>query len=279
MSLSQIKTILLPTDFSEPSVGAFAHGLKLALAMNAELDLFHVEPGNDQTDWHWAPTAVGMLKRWGVLAEGDGEEAAMKLGISARRSSVGGVAADQAILQEMANAHADLVVMATHGRSGLERWTRPSVSEPVVTKGSVPVLLLPAHTPGFVDPVTGSVTLRRILIPIDHQPDPSAAFAAASMMGRALGGDELEIATLHCGTRHPATDKLEVAETWKVHHWDKAGDAVDTILATAESWVPDLVVLVTEGRTSFLDNVRGSTVDRLRARCRAPMLILPTKKG
>ena len=59
----------------------------------------------------------------------------------------------------------------------------------------------------------------------------------------------------------------------------KAGDPVDTILATADSWVPDLVVLVTEGRTSFLDNVRGSTVDRLRARCRAPMLILPTKKG
>ena len=58
---------------------------------------------------------------------------------------------------------AGLVVMTTHGRSGLGRWLYGSVADQVLRRTDVPVLLVPAAG----DRAWAAGTLRQILVPLD----------------------------------------------------------------------------------------------------------------
>lgn len=280
MRRPEIRSILVPTDFSDEAAIAFAHALRLAIAFKAELDVFHVEPKNDQSDWHWAPSVLNTLKRWKILPADATPDDLDRLGIRARRSVAAGVKADAAILQELANAHADLVVMATHGRSGLERWVQPSVASPVAIKGSAPVLLIPPNCAGFIDGQSGAGSLERVLVPVDHRPHPAPGYDAAELFIRTLPGDEIQLATYHVGAKHPEIDLLHADPAWRVHHWTQDGvNVIDSVLETAQTWNADLIVAVTEGRLNFLDNLRGSTVDRLLHRAKTPVLVVPADWG
>jgi nucleotide-binding universal stress UspA family protein len=272
-----IDSILVPTDFSDAAVKAFSHALRLAIALRAELDVFHVEPKLDTTDWHWQPGVVETLVRWGDLKPGAGIPDLERLGVRARRAMTSGVSADTAIFQEMASAHADLVVLPTHGRHGLERWLQPSVATPIALKGASLVLLLPPRSEGFVDKQTGIGGIGRVLIPIDHRPHPAPGFDAAVLLAKALPNPDIEIATLHVGGTLPETDLLRTPDDWRVHHWlePDGGPVVEHIVNRAKSWNADLIVAVTEGRRNWLDSLRGSTVERLLARTQTPVLVVP----
>jgi nucleotide-binding universal stress UspA family protein len=60
--------------------------------------------------------------------------------------------------------HADLILLATHGRSGLGRLLAGSVAETVLTQSPVPVVLARAET---ADPVVGAMSGIRLLVPLD----------------------------------------------------------------------------------------------------------------
>jgi len=57
-----------------------------------------------------------------------------------------------------------LVAMATHGRSGMQRWFLGSVAHKVVQAADTPVLLLPS---GATSPSGGPVEFKRIIVPLD----------------------------------------------------------------------------------------------------------------
>lgn len=59
--------------------------------------------------------------------------------------------------------HADLVVMATHGRSGVGRWLYGSVADVIMRQSPVPVVLVPPDT----SPPTARTWPSRILVPLD----------------------------------------------------------------------------------------------------------------
>jgi len=278
-AIPPIRNILVPTDFSEESAHAFAHALRLAMAFKAELDIFHVEPKNDQADWHWAPSVLKTLIAWKYLPAGATEADVEALGIHVRQSTGAGLKAEDAILQEMANSHADLVVMATHGRSGIARWIQPSVTAPIAVRGAVPVLLLPPQARGFVDKDGGGAAIERVVVPIDHHPHPAPGFDAAWLFLQTLPGDEAHLATLHVGPTYPDTDLLRYESTYHLHRWTGEGNVVDHVTDTAWSWNADLVVVVSEGRHGFLDSVRGSTTERMVDKIRTPLLIVPADWG
>jgi nucleotide-binding universal stress UspA family protein len=52
-----------------------------------------------------------------------------------------------ALLDHAAASHADLIVMSTHGRSGMERWLLGSVAERVMRGAKMPVLLIRPDQP------------------------------------------------------------------------------------------------------------------------------------
>jgi nucleotide-binding universal stress UspA family protein len=91
--------------------------------------------------------------------------------------------ADVAILEAAEDEEIDLVVMSTHGRSGLGRWIYGSVADAVLRDAPVPVLIVPPHG------LTGwsTDTPPKILVPLDGSTLAMAAIGPATQLADSLG--------------------------------------------------------------------------------------------
>ena len=131
--------ILLPTDGSDASDRATEQAIGLARETGAELHvLFVVE------DIPYAPEMMDDEVEDRLRAIGD--EALEDIRARADEAGVDVVAALRegvphvTILEYADEADADVVVMGTHGRSGLDRYLLGSVTERIVRTSDVPVL-------------------------------------------------------------------------------------------------------------------------------------------
>jgi nucleotide-binding universal stress UspA family protein len=148
-----IRTILHPTDFSEHSRAAAQLACALARDYDARLVVLHVLP----------PSVVygeGMVY---VPPETYQEEARPQLervaagdpNLRVERRMIDGAAATE-ILEVAREVACDLIVLGTHGRTGLRRLLMGSVAEQVVRKAPCPVMTV--KTPA--DPVSAEESAR-----------------------------------------------------------------------------------------------------------------------
>jgi nucleotide-binding universal stress UspA family protein len=138
-----VHRILVPTDFSHTSDGAVQVAIELAGQFNAELELLHVHqlPAYVFPDGMvpLSPSLLEELQR-SVQAELErhaerGRAVGRKV---ATRSRIGVVHAE--ILREAEEGQFDLVVMGTHGRTGIGHVLMGSVAEKVLRRAPCPVL-------------------------------------------------------------------------------------------------------------------------------------------
>jgi nucleotide-binding universal stress UspA family protein len=138
-----IRTILHPTDFSDYSRAAFELACALARDYGAELIVLHV----NQTTAIYAPD--------GIVASAPIEEPyelRAKLAqlrpddprVKVEYKLLDGEPVEQ-ILKAAASANADLIVLGTHGATGLSRLLMGSVAEDVLRRALCPVLTVRAH--------------------------------------------------------------------------------------------------------------------------------------
>ena len=274
----QIRAVLHPTDFTTSSERAFAHALKIALAGKTRLDLLHVEAREtDQLDWTAFPAVRQTLAGWGLL-EGDSppEAVAERLGVRLRKVQVHDRDAVRAILKFLETHPSDLIVLATHGREGLPRWLHGSIAEPLARQAVTSTLFIPHGGPGFVAPDTGTVQLRRILIPIDHAPRPDAAVQCVWELSRLLGVEVPAVRLLYVGADDdmPAV-RLPPALAGQAERIVRSGDVVDAVLDDARELEADLIAMATAGHQGFLDALRGSTTERVLRQAPCPVLAVP----
>src|SRR3712207_1845033 len=116
--------VLHPTDFSAASDLPFAHALKVALAAVARLSVLHVEPSDPEgVDWTGFPGVRSTLARWGLTeADSPPETVAERLGVRIRKVDLVDRDPVRGIVEFAAEHPVDLIVLATHGRDGLQRW-------------------------------------------------------------------------------------------------------------------------------------------------------------
>jgi len=88
----------------------------------------------------------------------------------------------EAILDAAVRYSVDLVVMATHGRSGIGRMLYGSVADQVLREAEVPVLLVPAH----INHAWPSDQPLNILVPLDGSPLAEEALASALLLSEAF---------------------------------------------------------------------------------------------
>jgi nucleotide-binding universal stress UspA family protein len=135
-----IRTILYPTDFSDPAAAAFPLAVALARDYGAKLIVLYVEPSpishgelvarrQDHTDGLWR-----ML-----------QELQARPTVHVEHRLKEGAAAE-VILRTAAEDHVDLIIMGTHGRTGLERLLMGSVAEQVLRRAPCLVLTV-RHSP------------------------------------------------------------------------------------------------------------------------------------
>ncbi|KIX84798.1 universal stress protein [Thermus filiformis] len=140
------RKILLPTDGSEAAEAGLIHGLDLAKALRARVSLLYVLEtltpslllGPESVPYYQA--LLEDLRQEGLRALDRATRLAEEKGVGFEAHLVEGRAAE-AILK-MAEGH-DLVVMGSHGRSGLDALLLGSVTREVLHKARTPVLVVP----------------------------------------------------------------------------------------------------------------------------------------
>ena len=139
------KRILVTLDQSELAEQALPHAAAIAKHMDAVVELLSVVPVLDDElvqaiggafDWE-AQKQVAEDYLQGIQARVEAE--GLRCTIAVRQGDV----ADE-IIRYCGEVGRTLVVMSTHGRSGLGRWVYGSVTDRVLRYGDVPVLLVRA---------------------------------------------------------------------------------------------------------------------------------------
>ncbi|ELY58707.1 ferredoxin Fer [Natronolimnohabitans innermongolicus] len=264
------ETILVPTDGSAVADRAGEYALELADGFDATVHALHVTEGG------------------GLLGgdDGDGEQAVEDLaeradgqGIDVTTSVRDPEDAIHSELLEYADEHdVDLVVMGTHGRSGLDRFLLGSVAQQTLRESSVPVATV--H-----DETALEREFDRLLVPIDGSHSAATALEHAIDLATETDGrlhlvhvsDEapLEDETVTYGASdtdeetvglEPVDDALERVRDSKLASVDvstPSGRVDQQILAVAAEHDVDGIVMGTHGETGLRRYLLGSTTERV----------------
>jgi nucleotide-binding universal stress UspA family protein len=148
----KIEKILFPTDFSEHSEHAFGYALSFAKEYGAELLMLHVVEDVQYLanaymfDVPMMPSFTDLeqnrIKEMDDFVESRNVDPSVKIEKSVRHGRP-----FVEIIQAAREEKADLIVIATHGRGGLEHILFGSTAEKVVRKAPCPVLSI--RLPGY----------------------------------------------------------------------------------------------------------------------------------
>ncbi len=208
-----------------------------------------------------------------------------------------------AIVTEIEVRNADLVLMATHGRSGLGRWVYGSVAEAVLHSSPVPVMLVQSWQGEA--PWRDFLSHPRLLVPLDGSVFGEAAVGPAANLAREIGGElilmqaislaESVVRTEGGGILAPAVpigEKLgEYEENARAYLHGVAqrvnaefgvearleigfGEPTETIASVAQQLQATLVVMSTHGRTGMARAVFGSVAAGVLRTAIAPLLLV-----
>ncbi len=266
--------IMHPTDFSDLSMSAFAHALKIALTMKCKLYIAHIAEQADADDWQSFPHVRETLARWGLLDHGQSTSAIFaKLGVEVAKVEIAVQDPVQGLAHFLAGHPCDLVVLATHGREGLPRWFKPSIAEAMSRRAHLQTLFIPSHGAGFVDAAAGGFSLKHLLVPVDHKPAAGPALAAIERLCRALTVTP-DIHILHIGDEMPALPPRTDSRHRMVEQV-LTGNVVEGILQAAKETEADLIGMATAGHHGIFDAIRGSTTERVLRQAPCPILAIP----
>lgn len=140
----KIKTILFPTDFSNGARAAMDHAVSLAMDYQAKLILLYVIQDISIAEWYIPSTLAvtdlveDMQKSAGLEMDKWTAEVSAKVK-DVEKMIVRGIPYVE-IIQTVKDRKADLIVIGTHGRTGIDHMLFGSTAEKVVRKASCPVL-------------------------------------------------------------------------------------------------------------------------------------------
>jgi nucleotide-binding universal stress UspA family protein len=149
MNPKSIKRIVVATDFSDLAAEAIDTAVAFARESGAMVDLVHVAAEGTYP----IPPPMDML-RVPVDLPSAVSEASSRLATEEDRVRARGVVcegnvlvgrADTQIVDHADKTHSDLIILGTHGRSGIGHVLLGSVAEKVVQHAHCPVLTVPAH--------------------------------------------------------------------------------------------------------------------------------------
>ena len=145
------KRILVPLDGSELAEGALPYAEGVAIRLHSEVILLTVcAPG----DWLKRPLKAYLEKRAGELSS---------LGIKASPLVVQGNTANE-ILDFAEKNDINLIIISTHGHTGPSIWPLGGVTNKILQKSRLPILLISSRE---LEAVLREKELRKILVPLD----------------------------------------------------------------------------------------------------------------
>ena len=279
----KIKRILVPLDGSDVAKQALPHAVSIAQRNNATILLLRVVPlqsyaalsdpnmvldgGTGATAYDYEmvrelqeqghETAVSYLNEKQSILEQDG----ISCETIVTEGDEAGVIVDTAVEQQ-----ADVIVMTTHGRSGLSRWMMGSVAERVLRDAKCPVMV-----------TRHNKQAQNILIPLDGSDLSEQALPVGLMVAEANNATA-HLMRVHesssesaqtavqayldgCVAKQMATSKrgMDVEMKTAVVHGSPASSIIDYV----EENEIDLIVIATHGRRGVHRWVYGSVTEKI----------------
>jgi nucleotide-binding universal stress UspA family protein len=299
-----IKKILFTTDFSEIANHALPYAIKFAKIFDAELVMLHAvtlyeHDPNDAN--HQFPSLRSYCAELERAADSNFQlciERIGEAGVKVRKAIVHGISPHAAILDFVADeGDFGLIVMSTHGRSGLSHVLLGSVTENVLRYAQCPVLVVKNPEHEFIDPKTGEVALRKILFPLDFSKDSISPIDLLSAIALKHGSEvvvyhaiDAEIPAVYytagiesmlqlnpeLGARIEKKMRKLVGKRLNglnVVYQVAEGRAVNLIRAFARENKVDLIVMGAAGSHGIGDFLFGSTASRVIQKAVCPVLI------
>lgn len=287
----KFKHILVPVDFSEFSDKATEYALFLAEQFCARVTLLHVmvifkadiKEKEHLDSYEKLILEIEKQHSEQLKHHCEGGE---KRGIEINAVLKRGISEADTILDHIMNNGYDLVVMGTHGRTGIKRWMAGSVTEKVVHHSPIPVVTVHKDIQDF--------SLKRILIPDDFSDFSQQAIE----QGKSLAG----IFKAHCTFLHSVMQQEhelyynissvplleaypQLEDTIKENLAQRAGlpkgkaDYVvlegtpyKTIIQYAAEREVDLIVMATRGSGALVHLLMGSNAERVVRTAPCPVL-------
>ena len=287
--------ILVPVDGSDVAHNAAENAIRVAARFDATLDVVHVlelgalPPGVDDDD-------ADEFAHVGETALDDVATMAAEAGVDAVTTLLDSPdPTHEAIVEYATDQGVDLVVLGTHGRTGLDRVVLGSVTERTLRESDVPVLSVHAD-----DGLPETLAVDDVLVPTDGSQSADAALALAIDLAAETG------ATLHLLTLVDTSRPwAEVADDAVIEAIDDAGKEildnailraeaadVDTIEGSVGRGDPetaildyaadhgvDLVAMGTHGRTGVNRYLLGSVTEHVVRLADVPVLSVRAVEG
>lgn len=313
MTAPLLGRILHATDFSACARRALEYARFLAEACSARLEILHVlefPPGMDP-DY-----AVNVLYLERLRKEIDGQLAELvreaAKGTLAARGELGRVAtarqvvgiASQKIVEAARESDADLVVLGTHGRTGLEHILLGSTAERVIRTAPCPVLAVrvPRATTGAEagQAAAGPIAIRAILAPVDFSDCSLDALEYAVALAQQFNAS---VTILH--VLEPVSFGLDFTlghleahrqarAVWEARLGELAGALrargfsvgtalrgalpAESILDCAKEVGADVIVMGTHGRRGLFHLMGGSVAEVVLRKAECPVLAVKSPK-
>ncbi|MBM4446862.1 MAG: universal stress protein [Chloroflexi bacterium] len=284
------RRVLVPLDGSELAERAIPYAKTIARIKGSELILFTV-----------SIAAVEQLDRpMKAYLELNAQELQSQ-GIKASTAIAYGNVADEIISFADKN-NIDLIIISTHGYSGIKRWVLGSVARKVLYGTCVQVLLIKSKAPK-----ASQVELKKLLLPLDGSPFSEAPIPFIEELTK---GTEAEIVlTVVCEPPLvPSYGDRPINPTWEKHRdklWTETqqqaseylkkvktrlekqgikvksqaipgdlGKVAESIMQVAQKEKVNLIAMTTQGRTGISRWVYGSVATRIVEESLQPVMLI-----
>ena len=301
-----VKTILVPLDFSRAAMYALDYATALATNLNAKIHLMHVQ----------MPDEVCAIPNAGHLMRECAES------ISFLHEQIGCVEADRPPQFWSENCHIqtgrpyeeicrmarelniDLIVLASRGYTGLKRIVLGSTAERVVRFSPCPVLVgrgPKAKSLRGVVPSSRKFPIRKILAPVDFSECSMAGTVYAASLAKTFGANILffhvverpgravidrvspevlpDVNLASARLEMESLSKLDFLRNVKCAVDMRTGSPVGEICGEASQPDIDLVVISTHGRTGFNRMLLGSVAEQVVRYAYSPVLVVPSRNS
>jgi len=300
------KKMLIPLDRSELAEVVFPHAREIAGRLGLQVVLLHVASREEHDrvssfKGYLDSKSEALLNQAYYVQRSSGKPT--KDG-NVRVTSVLTVGnPPEEILQYVEENSVDLVLMATHGRSGITRWALGSVADKVLRRSSVPVWLVRAAKPE--SGVSAMWPNMKVLVPLDGSTMAESVLPHVEALSRQRG-IEMEVTLMRVIEHQPANadrsaekagpgkdarrrkdDTRAECEAYLADIAGKlsssavsvrsevlAGDPSEQIIEYANKNRSGLVLMATHGRSGVGRWAFGSVADRVLRRSSRPLLLV-----
>ena len=300
--------ILVPTDFSTYANYALKYAIAMAKQFGATLHYAHVLDRS-------ALAGVRGNEMWLAESESHALIDSMREHATSRMAHLTQIADDEGVKSEThvvlgnpteeilrlaEQTDSTLIVMATHGRSGVEHLVFGSVAEKVVRQSAVPVLSVKHPEREFVKEYDLSLEIKRVLFPTDFSPFSDKALPFAKSFAKEFDATliifhatEVPIVLpevvpdsavllgpqLEDESRQLVQKMCDSISDVKVEGEVRVGTAFREIASYAEKTGVDLIVVPTHGRSGLSHVLFGSVAEKVVRVARCPVLTIRPEYG